>query len=159
MTMSKPRFFADIKNLLPLILILFLVAGYMITGYLTLEPEPRRVPVLTGYLTLLLIAFELVRQYLSPDIITDNPNPVEHNPEINIKKETKAVLYVCALVAGIYLAGFLITVPLYLFASIAWLGKQSIRMAITITVPASIAIYLVFEVMLEYQLFKGVLLS
>jgi hypothetical protein len=62
-------------------------------------------------------------------------------------------------VVAIYLVGFLVAIPLYLYASIAFLGQQSRRSALIVALVTSLVIYLVFEVALAYDLFAGVLLS
>jgi hypothetical protein len=72
-------------------------------------------------------------------------------------REYAAILLVAAGVAGVYLLGFLIAIPLYLFASIAFLGQQSMRVATIVALLTSLALYLVFEVVLDYRLFGGVL--
>ena len=47
------------------------------------------------------------------------------------------------MVAGIYVFGFLLTIPVYLFTSIAYLGKQPLRTAL-IVAGIAVAFYVGF---------------
>ena len=153
--MSAPRQ-GGLRRLLPVMVIALVVAGYMLTGYLTLDEAQRRVPMLTGYVTLLLLALEAFRSRhrgagASPAA------PVK--PGVPVSREVTALLYLGGLVLGIYFVGYLVAIPLFLFAALFWLGRQPAKSAGVITVVASIAIYLVFELTLEYRLFQGILLD
>jgi hypothetical protein len=74
-------------------------------------------------------------------------------------REFNGIGYVVALVLAIYVVGFYVAIPVYVFASIASLGRQPLAVAALVTVPTFVAIYVVFNLILEYPLFRGVLLS
>ena len=143
-------------RLLPVIVIAAVVAAYMLTGYFTLDADQRRVPMLTGYLTLVLLVLEAISTRFARRQTPDKP-PAK--PAIPVSREILALAYVAGLVLGIYFVGYLVAVPVYLFVSLVWLGRQPMRRSIIITVTASIAIYLIFELTLSYRLFKGLLFS
>jgi hypothetical protein len=147
------------RSLLPSIAALLFVVAYLVVGFVTLDETTRRVPLLAGMVTLVLLAIDIAR-VVSRGGARSGSWVVEGGgvkaPE-SPGREYAAILLVAAGVAGIYLLGFLISIPLYLFASIAFLGRQSLRLATVVSLLTSLAVYLVFEVALDYQLFAGIL--
>lgn len=143
-------------RLLPVIVIAAVVAAYMLTGFFTLDADQRRVPMLTGYLTLVLLVLEAFSNRFARRRTRDK-SPA--TPSIPVSREILALAYVAALVMGIYFVGYLVAIPVYLFVSLVWLGSQPVRRSAIITVTASIAIYLIFQLTLSYRLFKGLLFS
>jgi hypothetical protein len=75
----------------------------------------------------------------------------------SIQREILALLYIGGFVPGVYLLGFLVVIPVYLFTSMAYLGQQSPRLAVYITIPAALVIYVVIELFLENQLFLDIM--
>jgi len=146
----------NISNLLSTGLIFIFVFAYMITGYYTLDEESRRMPMLTGYVTIFLLALDMFIGLRS-----HNGNQIEDHEmtEVSIGREIKAILYVGALALCIYVAGFFVALPLYLIASMVYQGRQSYRLALLVALPASVAIYVVFELLLELHLYTGVIFS
>lgn len=143
-------------TILPSVLIVLFVMGYLLTAYLTLDATTRRVPVLTGFVTLVLLAIDIVKDVI---VGTAQPDSVEATSPPPRGREIKAILFVAGGVAGIYLIGFLAAIPLYLIFSIANLGAQPIRVAIIVALITSLSIYLIFDVALAYRLFPGILFS
>ena len=144
------------SKLLPSVLIVLFVIGYLITAHVTLDAMSRRVPVLTAFVTLLLLAIDILRNVTAGD---GTSVPAVVNEPATRGREVTAILFVAGGVAGIYLIGFLVAIPLYLIASIAYLGAQPIRVAVTVAIIASLSIYLIFDLALAYQLFPGIFFS
>jgi len=142
-------------NLVTSLLILAFVIVYMLTGYLTLDEESRRVPLLTAYVTIFLLALDLFNHARPKDKLEFD----EEMNDVSISREIIAILYVGGLALGIYLLGYFLALPIYLIASIFYLGRQSLRLAILVALPASITVYVVFELLLKFQLFRGVLFT
>jgi len=140
----------------PSVLIVLFVIGYLITAYLTLDATSRRVPVLTGLVTLVLLAIDVLRDVIAG---AERSAPAEAVSPAPRGREITAILFVAGGVAGIYLIGFLAAIPLYLIASIAYLGAQPLRVAVTVALIASLSIYLIFDLALAYQLFPGIFFS
>ncbi len=136
----------------PSIAILTFVIAYLGTGYLTLNETTGFVPLVTGSVTLLLLVIDMLRTALARDVVVGSLSAPPG-------RELKAIGYVAAVVAGIYVFGFLLTIPVYLFTSIAYLGKQSLRIALTVALLTSLAIYLLFDVLLAYKLYPGILFA
>lgn len=149
------------RNLLPSVATLVFVVAYLVTGYLTLDETTRYVPLMTGAVTLVLLVIDIVRVIVSGG--AQSGNWVVEGGGVKVPdsrgREVAAILLVAAGVGAIYLLGFVVAIPLYLFASIAFLGQQSIRVAAIVALLTSLVIYLVFEVMLDYPLFPGVLFA
>ncbi len=130
----------------PSIVILVFVVAYLGSGYLTLDSATRFVPLMVGSVTLLLLIVDMLRTPRTRSGVVVTP-----------VRELHVIAYVAGVAASIYLLGFAITIPVYLFTSIACLGKQSIRTAMTVALLTSLVIYLLFEVLLAYKLYPGML--
>lgn len=144
-------------RLVPAAVILAFVVGYLAVGLLTIDATSRIVPLLAAGVTALLLVIDMLRVVLghrSDDNATPEGGGVQ---AVDPRRELVAVLSVVVGVAAIYVAGFLVAIPLYLFASIAFLGRQPIRSAAIVAVVATLVVYLVFEVLLAYDLYAGVL--
>jgi len=139
----------------PSIVILVFVVAYLGSGYLTLDSATRFVPLMVGSVTLLLLIVDMLRtpgSHSSADVMND-----ANTTRVMPARELHVIAYVAGVAASIYLLGFAITIPVYLFTSIACLGKQSIRTAMTVALLTSLVIYLLFEVLLAYRLYPGML--
>lgn len=145
---------------LPSIAILVFILGYLVSGYLTLDATTRWVPLLAASVTLLLLIIDLLqlgRRKSRGDVrdVASTDATVSAAP----RREIAAILFVAGGVAAIYVLGFLIAIPLYLFMSIAYLGQQTKRIALIVALVTSLIIYIVFEVALAYDLYAGLLFS
>lgn len=144
------------SRLVPAGVILAFVLGYLVIGLITLDETTRVVPLLAGGVTLALLVIDILRVMLGhgrDDGAPEGGGVVAVRPQ----RELTAILFVAGGVAAIYLAGFLVAIPVYLFASIAFLGKQPIKTAAIVAVIATLIVYLVFEVLLAYDLYSGLL--
>lgn len=145
----------------PLLVIGVFVVSYLFVGYLTLDATGRRVPMIAAAVTLTLVIIEWLRGRFRPDN-RDGGNQREGGgvqASGSAARELLAIAFVAGGVFGIYLLGFTIAIPLYLFSSIAYLGKQSLRTAVIVSAISSLTIYLVFELLLSYRLYPGVFFS
>ncbi len=149
------------RSVLPSAVILVFVVFYLITGYLSLDDTTRRVPLLAGVVTLVLVIIDIARVIIRGG--AQSGSWVVEGGGVQVPesrgRELAAISLVAAGVAAIYLLGFLIAIPLYLFASIAFLGQQSSRAAVAVALLTSLVIYVVFEVVLDYPLFPGLLFA
>ena len=139
---------------LPSVAILVFVIAYLGSGYLTLGSASRFVPLLVGSVTLLLLLIDMLRTLRARGVVVGNDTNTVSVPPV---RELQAIAYVAGAAAGIYLLGFAVTIPIYLFTSIAFFGKQSTRTAVAVALLTSLTIYLLFEVLLRYKLYPGLL--
>jgi len=135
--------------------LLAFIAGYAATGYWTLDPASRAVPLLAAGVTAVLIAIELGKRVATR---ARQSAPHDESP-VDRRHELRVLASVVAAITGIYLVGFLIALPVYLAVAIAWLGRQPWRVAIATAALTTAGIYLAFEIVLSYRLFAGVLFS
>lgn len=155
--MSRRNESSKLARLWPSGVILGFVVGYLVIGAMTLDETTRVVPLLAGGVTLLLLAIDMLRVTLGRDAGDDGAPEGGGVSAVPARREFKAILFVAGGVAGIWFAGFLVALPLYLFASIAFLGEQRVRTAGTVAVIATLLVYVVFEVLLDYTLYPGLL--
>jgi len=139
---------------LPSVAVLVFVIAYLGSGYLTLGSASRFVPLLVGSVTLLLLLIDMLRTLRARGVVVGNDTNTASVPPV---RELQAIAYVAGAAAGIYLLGFAVTIPIYLFTSVAFFGKQSTRTAVTVALLTSLTIYLLFEVLLRYKLYPGLL--
>ncbi len=147
------------RRLWPVLVVLGFVLAYIVTGFVSLDPTTRFVPVLAAGVTLLLVLADLLRIMLGRD---HDPKGAGEGGGVAIEgvapaREFGAIALVAAGVAAVYYLGFHVAIPLYLFVSVRWLGRQPVRTALIVTAATSLAIFLVFEVLLAYDLHRGVL--
>lgn len=145
----------------PLLVIGVFVVSYLLVGYLTLDVTGRRVPIIAAAVTLTLVIIEWLRGRFRPDG-RDNGEQREGGgvqASGSAGREVLAIAFVAGGVVGIYLLGFTVAIPLYLFSSIAYLGKQSLRTAAIVSAISSLTIYVVFELLLSYRLYPGMFFS
>lgn len=75
-----------------------------------------------------------------------------------VVKEFKSFGWLGILLLALYLVGFMISTPLYVFAFLRFSGKRSMAMSASIAAGATAFVYIVFIQLLEYKLFPGILL-
>lgn len=88
------------------------------------------------------------RQAGSPD--ADNTSAV---------KEMKGFLWLGGLLLGLYLVGFMVSTPLYVFAFLRFSGGRGLGMSAAVAAGATAFVYVVFIQLLEYKLYPGILLA
>lgn len=141
-------------------IILVFVAAYMATGYLTLDRASRAVPLLAAMVTVGLLCVELLKR-ARPRGAAETSRRIhavrQSRPAGGTATEWRVLLSILLLVAGIYLLGFLITIPIYLIGTITLLGRKPLPVAVITAALTTVAIYGAFEVLLSYRLFAGVL--
>jgi len=153
--MSAPRDRQPGGVLATSVTLLVFSAAYAASGYWTLDPASRAVPLLAAGVTAVLIAIELAKRVATR---VRQPAPRDDSP-LDRRHELRVLASVVAAVIGVYLVGFLLALPVYLAVAIAWLGRQPWRVAIATAALTTAGIYLAFEVVLSYRLFAGVLFS
>ena len=137
------------------IVLLLFVTAYAAIGLTTLDAASRAVPLLAALVTAVLIGIEIVKR-LSAKTVADTPAA---ESTANVGHELRVLGSIAAAVAGIYVVGFFVALPLYVAFSIALIGRQPWRVAVATAAVTTAAIYVAFEVVLSYRLFAGVLFS
>lgn len=82
-------------------------------------------------------------------------------PEIELRaawqREIAQVGWVVAAVAAVVLVGFLVAIPLFVFLYSRLNGSRSTPASVLAAVLATAAVALVFELLLDYTLYRGIL--
>jgi hypothetical protein len=139
----------------PVIFIFCFTVGYIATGYIYLDEESRHVPILTGYVTIFLLALEALKRFIPSMAEEPKDTSGVEAVTVSVSREIIGLAYVVALASLIYIFGFYVAIPIYLFIAIAYLGNQPIKTAGISAVVASAVIYVVFELILETRLYQG----
>ena len=120
-------------------------------------------PRFIGWIFVGLAGAELLLQ-LKGFLITGKKQPVASNQDdsdakLKLVKEIKGLLWLVVLLAGVYVAGFMVTLPVYLFTFMRFSGNRSIKESTLISVGSTAFVDLLFVVLLDYKLYPGILLG
>ena len=74
-----------------------------------------------------------------------------------VLKEIKGFLWIGVFLVLLYLTGFLIGIPLYIFAFLRLVAEKSYKQCTIISAVATLSVYILFIELLQYRLFQGVL--
>jgi hypothetical protein len=135
------------------LILILLTMGLMIGVSLTFRYfESALLPVIVGSLVFVLAALELWREVSAKD-----QSPKGERESEGMGTGFGSMLpWLFGFGAAIYLAGFLIALPLFLFLYSKW-RKRSWRTAILFTAITTLLIYLVFEMGFRTKLWKGLI--
>ncbi|MFT7458257.1 MAG: hypothetical protein ACI909_000930 [Planctomycetota bacterium] len=134
-------------------LMLFIFSGflYMTVGY---SPAARLMPMVVCIPALVLTAIQLAQDIheLIVDIKTNNISKSDD------QEKQRAVLLICwfaALVICSILFGILVSGMIFIFTFLRFNQGKSVRLAITLAGVFILVIYLVFELIVQINLFEG----
>lgn len=144
-------------------LVLIAVAIVMIIWSQRYNETARLVPLLVSYSLLILAFFDLLcridRPYIGP--LRDfwgadfQNREMKHDPEL--AAEVNQVLWIVGCVAGMMLVGILATIPVFILSYILIIGRRSWLESVLVTAIVFAFVYAVFEMLLDYQLYRGVI--
>lgn len=153
-----------VGSLVPPVLLAALTIGFIVWSY-SYSPTSRMVPLVVGYATLALLVLDLlsrlenrvgaiVRIAAGADFsnleMPSTPRP---------SAELVAALWMAAAVLGVLLLGLLPAVPLFVLLWMRLNGSRSWREAAIAATASGLFIYVVFELLLSYELYRGVFLD
>jgi hypothetical protein len=145
----------------PLVLIAAAIA--MIIWSQRYNETARLVPLLASYSLLILAFIDLVCRFDRPFIgpLRDfwgadfENREMKHDPRP--AAEVSQVLWMVGCVAGMMLIGIRPTVPIFIFFYIIINGRRPWLESLIVTAIVFAFVYVVFEMLLNYQLYRGVL--
>jgi hypothetical protein len=160
----KRAFGTPVTQYLPALALFGITIGYLATAY-GYDPDARAVPAGVAWVMLVLVALDLVSRTRTPIGNTLmhwlNPAGDEEKKDRGIHypalKQVGAVAWVGAFAAGMVLIGILYAVPLYVFASLFFRGRRPLLVATGFAAGATLAIWILFSVVLQLQLYPGML--
>ncbi|NNC77399.1 MAG: hypothetical protein HKN77_05500 [Woeseiaceae bacterium] len=144
-------------------IVLAVIAAAMISGALDFGTTARRLPLLIGSATLALIVIDFlsrfensVGRFLRAAIGADFRDPeMQHTPRW--QAEITQVSCLALVLGGIVIFGFLAAIPSFIFFYMLVQGKQSILRSALVSTGIVVLIAMLFEIILDYDLYRGVL--
>ncbi|MBI5584305.1 MAG: tripartite tricarboxylate transporter TctB family protein [Deltaproteobacteria bacterium] len=137
------------------LMLILLFTGAVIGSSLTFRYfESALLPLIIGGLVFILGSFELWRELAAGKAAPRTGD----EPDVKRSKIGSTLAWLLGFAGAVYLAGFLITVPLYLLSYLRW-RKRSWPTAIAVAAFTTIAIYGIFEIGFRAELWKGLIFS
>lgn len=128
----------------------------------------RMFPLLVGYVALPLLIMDLlsltdskIGEKLSIFFSAKTQKQVDKEADKTdrtITKELLIFLWIGALVLGVYLIGFLPCTPVFVYCWMKYRGGYSARKSAYLAIGTIAFVYLLFEIILQYELYPGVFL-
>ena len=144
-----------------LILICAIVYIIMATGY---GPQARMMPIIVGIPAVVISIVQLVFDFTGRDKKkakkdSEQDIPDEHSILGKASGAQTVAMFVSlgVLFGLIYLVGFIIAIPIFLFGFLITIAKKKVLRAVVFSVALSSVIYVLFVTVLQAQLYKGIL--
>ena len=132
-------------------------------------PGVRLFPLMVGYTSLILCTLDLigltdtglgrsVEGAFSGEADEEAREKTAKAPKIapKLSRQLIAMAWMVGLTIGIYLIGFMAMVPVYVFSSMLFQGKKSVKQCAYGAVSATVFIWVMFELLLKYELYRGI---
>lgn len=120
--------------------------------------ESKLLPVIIGGIVLILALLQLSKELRIPKNGPEQERDNEKGPDYALSECWPSAAWICGFCLALYLVGFIITIPLFVFSYIKLHGRG---WAMSIIVPTSLTIfiYLVFTTFLQVDLYPGLFLE
>lgn len=82
-----------------------------------------------------------------------------NKPDEKVIKEIKGILWIGFVIVSLYLGGFLVGIPIYIFAFLRLSSGRSYKQSLLLSAGATGFIYLLFIQLLQYRLYQGLIFS
>ena len=150
------------KHLYVSLLILALAVTFLVLSY-ELNGKGQMVPVLVGWIGVLLCTLDVIahtgtgfgRRVAMVLSGTAHLEAEEARPAL--KAETIAIAWMIGATVLVVLFGFLIAVPVYVFVYMVAHGRKKIVQSGLTALITTLFIWIVFEVLMEYEVYRGLL--
>ena len=144
-------------------ILLALVVIYL-TIAVSLPRDSAMMPLLVGLVLLVMLPIDLLSltETRTGRFLRARVNPVAGEPPEDFgpaRTQLPALGSVVAFGAAMFLLGIAAAVPLYMFASLRFLGRKSRQVALLTALASGLGNYLLFEWGLGVELYPGVFLS
>lgn len=159
--MSETGLSSGVRSIWPAVAIAALSTGFILWSY-QYSSLSRFVPLIVGYAMLALALLDLASRtdtrlgrYVRVAAGADFANPeLKQTPPV--RREMEQAAWIVGCVAAMMVIGILPAVPLYVLASMRLNGRRPWKEAIIAAAAAGLFTYVVFEVFLSYQLYRGI---
>jgi putative tricarboxylic transport membrane protein len=139
--------------------VLLFIIGFLIESY-TYSEDERTVPLLAAwgafaiYVLDVLVMSDTRLGRIVAIVFPRVRGPLDRSPA---KRAAALFVWFAGLAIGIYLIGFLVTIPLYVVASLVVRGRRRPRMAAMFAAGVFATVWVVFEWLMGYELYRGIL--
>jgi hypothetical protein len=136
-----------------LIAVIALALVFLVNSLTFPEVRMKIMPVFASSLVIVLSSIQLAKEVIARRRKTPKTGP---KAEEGLRKNILTFVWFAGIVVAIYLAGFLISIPLFVVLYLRLQGKNWFISAIS-AVSTIVVLYLVFIVALQVELYPGLL--
>ncbi len=141
------------------------VAAYIVIAY-GYAPDVCEVPLIAGWGTFGFLVLDVASrtptrlgQAVAGAFRASEGGPGRAPVRPGFRREIDFILWLVALMAGVYLVGFLIALPVFGFAYLVARGGQKPREAFMGAAGLTLFCWVLFEFLMRYELYRGLLLG
>lgn len=145
----------DLFELIIALLLLSIAVGMLATAH-TYSQSSGFFPKFIGWIFVMLALIEVLRQLMS--IFATKEKETKESGD-HLMREFTGFLWLAALLATLYVLGFLIATPVFIFSFLRISAGKSLRECLLVSGLGTVFVYVIFVVLLEYRLFAGVLFA
>jgi len=135
--------------------LLFIIAGVATWTAYSYSRASGLFPIFTGWLFLALTGLEIAVQVRKPG--HSGADIESGSTRRGMLVELGGPIWLGFLLLVVYIAGFLVAIPLFLFLFLYLAAERTVIRSAVFAILATVLIYGVFAGLLEYRLFAGVL--
>lgn len=153
------------KQLYVSILVLGLAVAFQAMSF-ELPGKGRMVPLLVGWIAIVLCALDIVAhtdtafgRWIARVLSGTAHRVSEERRGPGVPAELAAFFWVVFACAGVIVFGFLWAVPVYVFAYMLFYGRKGAVQSGLTALCATLFLWVVFELLLEYEIYRGILFS
>ena len=154
------------RNMISAILLLAFSVVFLSWSY-SYGERAQQVPVLVGWVMFTLCVLDvvastgtrigdMVRAFFSGTVIGKDNSSAAGKP---VGRTIAAMLWPTAFVLMVGVFGFMAVIPVYVFLFVVLQGKKSFRQGIIAAAVTTAFTYVVFELLLSYEVYKGIVFS
>ncbi|OUV74945.1 MAG: hypothetical protein CBC83_03365 [Flavobacteriales bacterium TMED123] len=150
-----------------ILVILAFVVLFIVTSY-QYKLTDRMFPLMVGYVAVPLLLIDLIAltdskigRKISVFFSAKTPEEVDKDADKTkrtMAEELKIFMWMGTLVLGIYLIGFLPCTPIFVYCWMKFRGGYSVRQSAYLAIATITFVYVLFEILLQYELYPGIFL-
>lgn len=145
-------------------IVLLVATGAFIATAYQYDARSAEFPLIVGWTTFVLCVIDLIA--CMPSLFGERLASILHKPQEAEDDKPRApgrqlvgMLWIAAMLGLVWLVGFLTATPIYIFAFMTVQGRRPQLQSAIAAGTTTLVIYLVFQWLLRYQLYGGLLFS
>lgn len=152
------------RNLYVSLLVLGLILLFLY-GTLSLSPQGRVMPQIVGVIGLVLCVLDVIA-HTDTDlgrrvamVLSGSTHLPTEEAQPRATTEFVAFAWIIGATAAIVVFGFLLATPAYVLSYMVIQGRKSVVQSVIAAVVTTLFIWVVFEILMEYEVYRGLLFS